>query len=177
VIREAFPGGFDKRFPTFEDYVVPRVWDHRFWLHDLTLRASWNSSYVGDTASNYRTVASATFLPGRFTIRYTHNSYAAIHASLGDWLAPLSEYALRSKTAHFTDSEKMLWNFITPRLDFALGFPTLSTHLTVDLGVSFRLAVPVPIDQMGDYKYNVYLGDDNGIAKRVEFGLAVKYML
>ena len=168
---------------------ISRRWFSRtFFLPDLALRVSWSGAYLNESEGSVRFVASANMLNFRVgPILYKDLYYLAIHASLADPLAPLTEIALRRKVGVTYDSDyKLAANLIAPRMDLVFGVPALSKHVVVGAGLSLRVAAPRTWDI-------VLPGKDSGMTTKVqykylweekeswpqflEFGFAVKYIL
>jgi hypothetical protein len=113
-------------------------------------------------------------------IRFTDSTYAALHISFLDPLAPLSELALRKiEGVTYQDNGALLWNVITPRVEFAYGIPAISKHLVIGAGASARLVVPLKDDVMPNtYQYRWVEWKWNAdLAKHIEFGFVFKYVL
>jgi hypothetical protein len=60
-----------------------------------------------------------------------------------DFLAPLSETVLRrQEDAEYEDETLVLADAIRPRIEFALGVPSITSHVLLVAGVSWRAVVP-----------------------------------
>jgi len=118
-----------------------------FFLHLLfrsaSFRASWNAAYDQGNGSSFRVVPSLVgfnvHVP--FTARQS-SWYAGLEWSCIDWLAPLSEVAIRRGDAGYSHNELLIAEAIRPRMDLFLGLPMLTEHLALSAGVSFRFAAP-----------------------------------
>jgi hypothetical protein len=126
--------GFDRppfSAPKFGGFLIPRP----------SLRVSWNGGYYNaNTHDGVRYTASVDWLTARIPVMYTQSTYAAVYVSIVDFLAPFSESALRDQTGQVTHGGVVWDNLVTPRIDVLFGFPSLSTHLALTGGVSFRTA-------------------------------------
>jgi hypothetical protein len=105
------------------------------------LRVSWSPGYINEVSHDgFRYVASLDWLTTRLRFRYTSSSYLAAYLSLVDFLGPLSESALRQQDPTPNKSSRVWRTFLTPRAEFVVGFPGLSTHLALVAGASYRTA-------------------------------------
>lgn len=157
-----------------------RSWVHNIPHPDFALRFSWNGGHVSDKGSSFRYVASMPFIVFRPPLWYSERAYAAVHLSIFDPLAPLSELALRPNNVDFRDDAEVAWNLISPRLDVVVGMPSLSSHLTLGIGASLRLAVPydiTPGEVTRSYTYRPLWDDGASLSRSIELGFAIKYML
>lgn len=179
VLSVRGPTGFDRGF--WGSFLAP----------GLGLRASWNAAYGTASGDSLRYVASVNWLTAKVRISYTTMTYSALHFSLVDPLAPLSELALRpQEDTSYRNNERLGWNVITPRAEIVFGFPTFSRHLAVGAGASLRIVAPLPVDEVGeqaednvevfDYKYFPVRHEPFGESewpRFVEFGFFVKYVM
>lgn len=156
-----------------------------FLLPKPSLRLSWNAGYVNDVASNgFRYVAVLDWPTVRFPFRNTQGVYFALDVSLVDLLGPFSESALRKQSTNY-DSGALEWaEFLDPRVEVMFGIPSLTTHLVLTGGLSYRSA-GVATNHAGTLKYyspyaarpSDYPGDDvSYFSQFIEVGLGVKYL-
>ncbi len=169
VIRSIKPRGYT------------RSWIYNIPYPDFALRFSWNGGYVDDEGSSFRSVASMPFIVFRPPLWYTERAYAAVHVSVLDPLAPLSELALRPNDVDFSDNARVAWNLVSPRVDVVVGMPSLSSHLTLGIGGSLRLAIPYETTEAGDPKrtfaYRPLWYTNPSWSRSIEVGFSIKYML
>jgi hypothetical protein len=179
VMNVRGPSGFDRNFLG------------SFFAPGLGLRASWNAAYGTASGDSLRYVASVNWLTARVRLSYTSLTYTALHFSLVDPLAPLSELALRSQEdTSYRHNERLGWNVITPRAEILFGFPGFSRHLAVGAGASLRIVAPLPVDETGeaaeddvdvfDYEYFPLRHHPFGESewpRFIEFGFFAKYVI
>ncbi|MDF2696358.1 MAG: putative secreted protein, partial [Labilithrix sp.] len=113
-------------------------------FRDVALRASWNQAYRNQSGPDgYRTLISASAFTWheRFTSK-SSSVYVGSELSAVDWLAPLTELALRRADASYSNEEEILLGFVRPRADIVVGLPVLTEHLAASLGGSILLAAP-----------------------------------
>ncbi|MBL8624849.1 MAG: hypothetical protein JNK64_26305 [Myxococcales bacterium] len=74
-------------------------------------------------------------------------------------------------------------NFLAPRLDVAVGLPWFSSHLTADVGISARAAVPYATNaERTTYEYRAIWESDGKVGSEFDFidaleiGAAIKYI-
>lgn len=154
------------------------------WAPELALRASWNASYRNDSEGHLRTVASVAMVRFRKVFWYTDRSYAALQVSLLDPLAPLAELALRAdrdpgsgREVTYRRESMLLWNALTPRVEWTAALPWLSKHLALGVGASLRLVAPTDrraTDSGVDYTYRGLGGPP--WYEHVEVGIGLKYL-
>lgn len=173
-------GGFDRRGWRLWAGFVPLP-GLGFIMPEFGLRASWSPSYVNrDEGRSIRYVASANLLTFKPLLRYTDFTYVALHISLADPLAPLSELATRRvEGVEYVDSHKLAWNILAPRLELLYGIPALSRHLVIGAGISVRVVAPIKDDQtVQTYRYRgIDPGNSDNFAQHLEFGFTAKYVL
>jgi hypothetical protein len=172
-------GGFDRRQWSLWTRPVGA-----FWLPGLSLWVSWNAGYVNRGGGSLRYVASMNLLTFRGRLAYVERYYAAVHFSLVDPLAPLSELAVRDATgASYQHDSRLALNVVAPHLDIVFGIPALSRHLLVGAGASLRMVAPllatthiegtaVVRDYNYEYLWNKLWSDGS---RYIEFGFIVKY--
>ncbi len=103
------------------------------------LRFSWSPGYINEsTANGFRYMATLDWLTFRGRLRYTESAYVAAYVSLIDALGPLSESALRKQSPSPTETGRVWNNFLAPRAEIVIGVPSLSTHLALVAGISYR---------------------------------------
>lgn len=179
--RAAFRGAAVDAIRSIRPRGYTRPWVHNILYPDFALRFSWDGGYVNDEGSSFRYVASMPFIVFRPPLWHGESAYAAVHLSIFDPLAPLSELALRPNNVEFRDDAEVAWNLISPRLDVVVGMPSLSSHLTLGIGASLRLAVPYDTTPRGEvmrsYTYRPLWGDGASLPRSIELGFAIKYML
>lgn len=121
--------GFDRGF--LGTLVIPQP----------TLRFAWAPTYINEATTNgFRYAATLDWLTARWQFKYDQSVYVAGSLSLVDLLGPFSESALRQQSPVPLKSARVWSMFLNPRLEAAVGLPSLSRHLAFVAGVSYRAA-------------------------------------
>ena len=98
---------------------------------------------------------------------------------------PRPSFGTPDCSAGHYDHDAWVWaNVVAPRFDVELGLPPLSSHLMVDIGASFRLAVAhstgMSTDEFGqtraDFRYRAPWDDKADPYRSLELSLSLKYV-
>jgi hypothetical protein len=120
------------------------------------LRFSFSTGYFNSvTGNSYRILPTVSWPNFRFGLTNLNStSYVGLQISVLDFADPFAEFALRS-TKSFANGELVWANVVRPRLDLLVGWPQLSRHLALSIGVSARpVAAFEDSSSKGNYIYH-----------------------
>ncbi len=155
------------------------------WLApELALRPSWSPGYVNDEPGHLRYTAGLQLVRLRKVFWYTDRSYAALGLSLLDPLAPLAEIVLRAdrdaisgQPVRYRRSSQLLWNVLTPRLEWNAGLPWLSKHVVLGAGLALRLVTATERSERAEAsEYTYRLPGAAPWYEHLELALSLKYL-
>lgn len=161
---------------------IDRAWGWNVLFPALSLRYDWSPGFVTGSPGSGRAVASATWLTVRVPVVYRPVAYSALSLSLVDLLAPLAELAMRSGTnAQYADTQKVWLDLLSPHVDVEVGMPSLSKHLLLGAGLSYRWVVPwqttlATPTTPASYRYATCF-DRKSQSECFELGVFAKYLL
>jgi len=169
VARSAFRASAKELLLTASHRGVPRVGDRlRFRLTPrLAIRLSLAESYAPTDGDTRRTVVAADWPTAMLAI----NDYVGLELSVIDFVAPLSELALRP-AGSYTNEDLVALDLVRPRAGIWIAFPQFSRRLALSTGFGGRFVELTDVVRTGSgtmssltakYSYKPSLTFDAGL--------------